>query len=878
MNYASGTQLIHQVRKPLSLLTLFLLLAVPLFPMFSHRVHAATLTVTNLNDSGAGSLRQAVLDATAGDTIVFQAGLTGTIVLSAAVPIDKDIILDGPGASVVSISGNNADQIFQVHPTVTFEIRDLTLKEAYGSNYFGEDVGGAINNKGNLTVSGSIFIDNNACILQPGFRGGLTCDTATEGYGGGIANFGPSLTVTTSQFNNGKGRVGGAIYSNPQVINISDTSFANNQTASAGGALFIEAPNYPYDIEGKQLTLTNVQFTSNTSFQGGAAYLRLPTVMTNTSFTGNSATQYFGGGAYIAGRATISNSTFSQNTSLKNGAGLAYYSIDNPNDYLVLDHTTFTANSAQDDGGAVVINGTSTISDSTFADNISTGNGAAVYIGSPGGESPIVINSTTFSQNQSGGRGAAIYGSEANLTIAGSTFLSNSAGTEGGALFYAVLRCGLPESSHKDLLVSNSTWTGNTAVTGGAIFYSVGNQFCNPPINHRAQLINSTIAGNTATEGAGIYYYQNDVLPSYFQKWVLEMSNTVVANNIGGNCLASDGGDTVFDSGSNLQFPDNSCAATIPVADPLLTPLADNGGPTFTMMPQAGSPVLDAGNNAICAAAPVNNLDQRGITRPIGPSCDIGATEGIVGAANSLPVVADVTLNPSPAAINTTVTATGTFTDADQTNTHTAVWNWGDGITTSGTVTETNGSGTVSSSHSYTAVGVYTVTLTVTDNVTGVGSAFQYVTIYNPFTGDVAGSGKYNSPAGALVSDPQATGQVRIGFSSKYINGGTVPIGNTKLTFKTANFDFDSSTYEWLVVDGAKGQYRGTGMVNGVAGYTFLLTAIDGDIAGGGGIDKFRIKIWNTATNAVVYDTQMGDPDSADPTMTLQQGHIMIHP
>ena len=63
--------------------------------------------------------------------------------------------------------------------------------------------------------------------------------------------------------------------------------------------------------------------------------------------------------------------------------------------------------------------------------------------------------------------------------------------------------------------------------------------------------------------------------------------------------------------------------------NPVLGPLQNNGGPTQTMARGAGSAARDAANDAICAAPPVDNLDQRGIARPQGPHCDIGAVEQI---------------------------------------------------------------------------------------------------------------------------------------------------------------------------------------------------------------------------------------------------------
>ena len=90
---------------------------------------------------------------------------------------------------------------------------------------------------------------------------------------------------------------------------------------------------------------------------------------------------------------------------------------------------------------------------------------------------------------------------------------------------------------------------------------------------------------------------------------------------------------------------------------------------------------------------------------------------------------------------------------------------------------------------------------------------------------------------------------------------------------------FHSETYQWLVVAGHKAQYKGTGTVNGDPGYGFLLTAYDGQLPGGGGTDRFRIKIWELASGDVVYDNRLGaseDIDAAMP-MALGAGQIVIH-
>src|SRR5262249_13363338 len=103
------------------------------------------------------------------------------------------------------------------------------------------------------------------------------------------------------------------------------------------------------------------------------------------------------------------------------------------------------------------------------------------------------------------------------------------------------------------------------------------------------------------------------------------------------------------------------------------------------------------------------------------------------------------------------------------------------------------------------------------------------------------------------------------------------PTGNTQFSFTVANLDFHSTSYDWLVVAGAKAQYKGSGVINNAGNYGFMLTAIDGDLPGGHGQDKFRIKIWDKGTSNSIYDNQLGASDSSDPTTVIGGGSIVIH-
>ena len=114
------------------------------------------------------------------------------------------------------------------------------------------------------------------------------------------------------------------------------------------------------------------------------------------------------------------------------------------------------------------------------------------------------------------------------------------------------------------------------------------------------------------------------------------------------------------------------------------------------------------------------------------------------------------------------------------------------------------------------------------------------------------------------AADPDLTGKANFGFVSKYQRGANVPTGQTEFRFKVADLNFHSTEYEWLVVAGPLAQFKGSGTINGlfgsdeVSGYGFLLTARDGQAPGGGGLDKFRIKIVDKATDSIVYDNNAG--------------------
>lgn len=249
-----------------------------------------------------------------------------------------------------------------------------------------------------------------------------------------------------------------------------------------------------------------------------------------------------------------------------------------------------------------------------------------------------------------------------------------------------------------------------------------------------------------------------------------------------------------------------------------------------------------------------------------------------VVALNTPPVVGEiVTGSADPLSVGSVVLASATFSDVDTEDTHSAVWDWGDVSNSTGLVTESNGNGSIAGSHTYMIPGVYTVILTVADNDGASNTAtYEFVVIYDPNGGSVRGSGEIESPLGALSWNLGITGGARFGFRSIYQHGANTPSGNTHFTFRVADFKFVSTSYDWLVVAGAKAQYKGSGEINRQGDYGFMLTGIDGTRPGGGGVDKFRIKIWDKTNGDIIYDNQRGDSDTSDPSTFLTRGSIRI--
>lgn len=317
---------------------------------------------------------------------------------------------------------------------------------------------------------------------------------------------------------------------------------------------------------------------------------------------------------------------------------------------------------------------------------------------------------------------------------------------------------------------------------------------------------------------------------------------------------------TVFDVGSNVQFTqatvcfdyDDTGLAPGDEAQLKLYHL-ENG--SWVNVTDGGYP--DTAANKICGT--VSSFSPFAILSPTAQP----------------PVLGAISASADPVHVNTAITVTAPFTDPNADDNHTAAWSWGDGTTSAGTVNETSHMAT--GQYTYAAAGLYTVTLTLTDSSNlSVEATFQYVVVYNPNGGFVTGGGWITSPAGAYVTDSTLTGNAKFEFEVKYHKGASVATGNTKFKFKAGDLDFKGTSYQWLVVTGAKAQFAGSGTINGQGDYGFLITVVDGKKSGSVP-DLIRIKIWKKATGQVIYDSQLGAAQDANPTTALGGGSIVIH-
>lgn len=330
----------------------------------------ATLTVTNTDDSGPGSLRQAITDAAAGDTINFNlANCPCTITLtSGELIIDKSLTIQGPGADQLSVSGNNNSRVFNVFgDEVT--INALSVVQGNGVGGFGGRGGGIIHQlNGTLTVSNCVLSNNLVRIDLPGV------------FGGGIHNEGGTVNIVASKITNNRSVVGSGVYQNGGTMNITDSVIsANSARGGNGGGVYNTAT----------LKISRSSISSNIGYDAGggiynAGVLRLKQTTVSLNKLELSDTTGRGGGIYNTGNAILTNSTISSNNvPPRNVLGGGIYNTAT----LTLINSTITANRGAFPGGLYCATGSTCVA----ANTVIAGN---FFFG---GTSPADVNGSVHS-------------------------------------------------------------------------------------------------------------------------------------------------------------------------------------------------------------------------------------------------------------------------------------------------------------------------------------------------------------------------------------------------------------------------------------------------------------------------------------------------
>ncbi len=479
-------------------------------------------------------------------------------------------------------------------------------------------VGGMIVLSGSLNLNHGTVADNTA----PDDDGGglylamagnsaisnTTIEGNTSGHkGGGLYLWNLPAAILTMQnctFDGNYGYDGGAIYIDAGIAHLSASTLMGNRAQHSGGGVFVGVVNDATlyveagSIIGKP-GAGNISNAMPTSLGlGGGIYS-----MKNLNIADSTIAANTGDGIYNeGGTIQMQNSTVQGNT----GSGIESF-ISGTTVDIQITHSNFFSNGVS---GIGAINANLTITEGTIKDNPFSGimmNGGSLTLT----DSVVLDNHTNYD-----GGGIAGY-NLGDAAITNTTISGNSSTGSGGGLYLWGMGMGAALKLH------NVTISGNRAgTTGGGLEAGSG----------VLELNNVTLAQNTAASAGGLH-----------SAATVHVTNTILAGNAGGNC-----GGTIMSDGYNLDTTD-ACALAGPSdlsgMPAMLGPLQNNGGFSETHALLPGSPALETGNDSTCLPT-----DERGIARPQGLHCDIGAFE------------AESPATATPLAITSTLTSTLTPT------------------------------------------------------------------------------------------------------------------------------------------------------------------------------------------------------------------------
>jgi len=418
--------------------------------------------------------------------------------------------------------------------------------------------------------------------------------TGSANNGAGISSNQASLTVSDCMV---LGNAGGGIHARG-TLTVNNSMVSENGGAGIGsdGTLTVNngvvADNDGGGVFGTGTSEVNDSTVSGNSSHegGGVSCLEGEMTLNNVAIIGNTAP--WAGGIHV-GRdctLTLTDSTVSENTANESQSGGGIFS-----DGALFVNDSIVSNNTAGGGGGVHCSGGSSLSmdNSTVSGNNATNeNGGGISV-----DGLATVTNSTISENAADNGGGIARGN-GELTLNDSAVWRNTARQNGGGIY----------GYHGTLTATNVRGSENTAAEAGGGVRTSGDSI----------FVSSTISSNVASSASAVFLDGG----ARFLNSVLE-----------GDCFVDDWA-VVVSSGGNIESPGDTCAldgsidrVNVTSIDLSLGPLKDNGGPTLTQAPEPPSAAIDTVENCVNAESQPLTADQRGVTRPQGPQCDVGAVE-----------------------------------------------------------------------------------------------------------------------------------------------------------------------------------------------------------------------------------------------------------
>ncbi len=558
-----------------------------------------------------------------------------------------DVTLMGFKATNGTISTTNNENGGGIYAANALSLLDMTIDHNIITGTSGIQYGGGVYVGGAATISnttlsnntartdgGGVFVLGTSVVTSSTF----SLNQASSGNGGGARLVGDAIVTDVRFVTNTATTGGGVVFDSMSTI--SNALFSNNSAAStgaAGGAYFngissLTNVTFTQNSAGNQggggavfvgnTALSGGAFMSNTAaFAGGGAYFGGAVILTDTTFTNNTATSNRGGGAYFNGTANLLNANFTQNQASADRGGGAYFRLA-----ATLSGTNFLTNTASNRAGGAYFFDAATMTNTNFIGNVGTSRGGGVYISAAANMVGGFIQANQCTATCLGG-GLFTAGT---LSLTGTQFLSNTTDAQGGGAY-------LSGAS----VITNAIFATNGGGNGaGAYFTSTV----------ASQVVNSLFARNSASSNGSAIYVANAAPLSlihatladgtgsqaiYVASGAMHITNTLISTHTAGIQVASGSASEDYGLFSAVTTP---YIGTVNTGGHSITGTAAFFDTTYYTL-TVSSHAIDIGTNAGV------NVDYFGNSRPQGNGFDAGYYESPFTAYADLGIAKTATPN-----------------------------------------------------------------------------------------------------------------------------------------------------------------------------------------------------------------------------------------